>query len=106
MTASRWSPAKTGVLVVFRPFLYPFVFLVATAIKPLSAFNQNEVNLPSSPTLHNLADAWHTAALGPAMLHSVIAVAVAVVVTVAISVAGAFWFLDQTGASHGRPASA
>jgi raffinose/stachyose/melibiose transport system permease protein len=98
VAASRWSPGKTGVLVVFcLPFLYPFVFLVATAVKPLSAFNQNQVNLPSSPTLHNLADAWHTASLGPAMLHSVIAVAVAVVVTVAISAAGAFWFLGHDG---------
>jgi ABC-type glycerol-3-phosphate transport system permease component len=98
VTASRWSPSKTAVLVVFCvPFLYPFVFLVGTALKPLSAFNQNEVNLPSRPTLTNLESAWNFASLGPAMLHSAIAVGVAVVVTVGISAAGAFWFLGHDG---------
>ena len=98
MTASRWSPTRTGVLIVFcLPFLYPFVFLVATALKPLSEFNEDPVGMPSHPTFFNLKDAWNTAALGPAMLHSAVAVGVAVVVTVGISAAGAFWFLGHDG---------
>lgn len=98
MTVSRWSPTRTGVLIVFcLPFLYPFVFLFSTALKPLSEFNQNPVGMPSNPTFFNISDAWHTASLGPAMLHSIIAVGVAVVATVAISVAGAYWFLGHDG---------
>jgi ABC-type glycerol-3-phosphate transport system permease component len=98
VTVSRWNPRKTAILVVFcLPFLYPFVFLISTALKPLAVFNQNEAGLSSSFTFKNISDAWNFASLGPAMLHSAIAVAVAVVVTVLISAAGAFWFLRHEG---------
>ena len=62
---SSWSPGRTSVLVVLAlPFLYPFFFLVATALKPLQEFNANEVGVPSHPTLHNIGAAWHEAGLG------------------------------------------
>src|SRR5205823_660613 len=95
---SSWSPGQTSVLVVLAlPFLYPFFFLVATALKPIQDFNADEIGLPSNPTLHNVGAAWHEAGLGFAMLHSVIAVLVAVVATVVISALGAFWFLYHDG---------
>jgi ABC-type glycerol-3-phosphate transport system permease component len=87
------SVGRTAILVVAAlPFLYPFVFLVGTALKPLAAFNENSVNLPSNPTLDNIGAAWTEASLGWAMLHSLLAVGVGVAATVAVSAAGAFWF--------------
>jgi ABC-type glycerol-3-phosphate transport system permease component len=95
---SSWSPGRTSVLVVLAlPFLYPFFFLVATALKPLEEFNANEVGVPAHPTLHNIGAAWHEAGLGFATLHSVIAVLVAVAATLVVSALGAFWFLHHDG---------
>jgi ABC-type glycerol-3-phosphate transport system permease component len=92
------SLARTALLLVaMLPFLYPFVFLVATALKPLSEFNEDAVGLPSSPTLANLRAAWSEASLGPAMLHSLVAVGVAVVATMALSAGGAYWFTRHRG---------
>jgi raffinose/stachyose/melibiose transport system permease protein len=84
-------------LVAALPFVYPFVFLVSTALKPLSEFNEDAVGFPSSPTLTNLREAWNEASLGPAMLHSLVAVGVAVIVTMALSASGAYWFTRHRG---------
>ncbi len=92
------SISRTAILVVaVLPFLYPFVFLVGTALKPLASFNENSVNLPSHPTLENIGAAWTEASLGSAMLHSLVAVGVGVAATVAVSAAGAFWFFLHEG---------
>lgn len=98
MTARTWRPGRTLIAILIAiPFIYPFVFLLGTALKPNEQFIEDAAGLPSSLTLENLDDAWTTAALGPAMARSAVAVAVAVVVTVTISVAGAFWFLNHRG---------
>jgi ABC-type glycerol-3-phosphate transport system permease component len=97
---ARFNPAKTALLVVATlPFLYPFAFLVATALKPQAEFNQDAIGFPANPTTANLQAAWHDAGLGQAMLNSAIAVGIAVIVTVIISAAGAFWFLRHDGRS-------
>jgi raffinose/stachyose/melibiose transport system permease protein len=94
----RTSVGRTAVVIVATiPFLYPFIFLVSTALKPLAEFNNDEIGLPSNPTTENLRSAWSTADLGPAMLHSVIAVGVAVVLTVLLATMGAFWFVRHQG---------
>lgn len=94
----RWNPMKTGLMVVFTvPFLYPFFFLIATALKPVQQFDQNQLSLPSPITLSNLSGAWNFADLGAGMLHSLLAVGLGVVVTVAISATGAYWFLRHSG---------
>jgi raffinose/stachyose/melibiose transport system permease protein len=92
------SVGRTALLVVATlPFLYPFLFLVSTALKPLADFNRDEIGLPSNPTTENLRNAWSVANLGPAMLHSLIAVGVAVIVTVVLASTGAFWFVRHRG---------
>lgn len=99
MTADRGiNPYKTTLLVVMTlPFLYPFVFLVGTALKPLSDFNDNAISLPGHPTTANIAGAWSFADLGWAGLHSIISVGIGVLLTVAISASGAFWFMRHRG---------
>jgi ABC-type glycerol-3-phosphate transport system permease component len=94
----KWHVGRTTFLVLLAStFIYPFVFLVGTALKPLVAFGNNSVNLPRHPTFENLSSAWTGAGLGPAMLHSLVAVGIGVVVTVAISTLGAFWFTRHQG---------
>lgn len=94
----KWSPGRTAIMVVaILPFLYPFLYLVSTSIKPLRTFSTNPTSLSFHPSAANYKDAWQRANLGPALLHSLIAVAIAVVLTVAISLAGAFWFLRHQG---------
>jgi raffinose/stachyose/melibiose transport system permease protein len=98
MHGNRTSVGRTALLVVATlPFLYPFIFLVSTAFKPLSDFNRDQIGLPANPTTENLRSAWSIADLGPAMLHSLIAVGVAVIVTVVLASTGAFWFVRHRG---------
>lgn len=93
-----WNPAKTALLVLATlPFLYPFAFLLGTALKPLPDFNRDEVGFPARLTWDNLNTAWNEANLGPANWHSCIAVGVGVCVTVIVSAAGAFWFMRHRG---------
>jgi ABC-type glycerol-3-phosphate transport system permease component len=102
---ARWSPSRTILMVVLTiPFLYPFLFLVSTALKPNLEFTLDPTGLPKHPTFGNFSSAWTSADLAAGILHSVIAVGVGVVVTVAISAAGAFYFLMHRGrlATAGR----
>ncbi|WP_332643548.1 carbohydrate ABC transporter permease [Aeromicrobium sp.] len=84
-------------LLLTLPFLYPFVFLINTALKPRSEFERDSVSLSTKLTFENFASAWTDADLGAAMLHSVISVSIGVLVAVAISVTGAFWFVRRPG---------
>lgn len=94
----RWSPTRTSILVVATlPFLYPFVFLVGTALSTNLHFTLDPSGFPSHPTTTNFSSAWTLAGLGPALLHSLVAVGVGVVVTVLVSAAGAFYFLLHRG---------
>jgi len=102
VTNRRNSPGKTVLLVVMTlPFLYPFAFLVATALKPLPEFQEDKLGWPDRPSFENISAVWDEVGLGQAMLNSLLAVGVGVVVTVLISAAGAFWFLQH----HGRAAN-
>jgi ABC-type glycerol-3-phosphate transport system permease component len=94
----RWSPGRTALLAIATlPFLYPFAFLVGTALKPNQEFVADQVGFPSQPTFANFSAAWTQADLGAGMLHSVIAVGVGMILTVLISSAAGFWFLMHQG---------
>lgn len=93
----RFSLGRTGILVLVTiPFLYPFLFLIGTALKPLAAFDHNSISWPSHPTWQNIIFGWTSGGLGAGMLHSVIAVSIGAVVTLVISALGAFWFYRRT----------
>ena len=97
MSRTNWP--KTLLLAIATiPFLYPFAFLIATALKPVGEFQESAVaasqgadTLPTSPP------PGERPGCGAAMLHSMIAVGISVVVTLIISAAGAFWFLTHRG---------
>lgn len=72
--------------------LYPFLFLIATALKPQADFVSNPSGIPHHLTFANFSSAWGVADLGSALLHSLLAVGVGVVLTVSVSAAGAYWF--------------
>jgi raffinose/stachyose/melibiose transport system permease protein len=92
------SPSRTLVITLATlPFLYPFVFLLGTALKSANEFQTNEAGLPHALTLTGIREAWTDASLGSAMLHSLVAVGIAVFVTVLVSASGAFWFLRHEG---------
>lgn len=94
----RSNPGKTLLVVLAAiPFLYPFIFLLSTAGKTNAEFVRNPSGLPSHLTFANISAAWRQARLGPAMMHSVIAVVFSVGVTVVISCAAGFWFLRHQG---------
>jgi multiple sugar transport system permease protein len=94
-------PAKvtrTGIaLACTLPFLYPFLYLISTALKTPIAFTVGPDALTGPVTGANFSGAWTQADLGAGIEHSFIAVLVAVLVTVGISAAGGFWFYRHRG---------
>ncbi len=94
----KFSASKTAIAAVCTlPMLYPFAFLVGTALKSQSNFTSDAASFPQQLTWSNFSYAWHTADLGAAAVHSLIAVGVGVVVTVTVSALGAFWFFLRKG---------
>jgi multiple sugar transport system permease protein len=97
----RRRPAKVtraGIaLVCTLPFLYPFLYLISTALKTPIGFTVAPDALTGPVTWANFSGAWSQADLGPGIEHSFIAVLVAVLVTVGISAAGGYWFYRHRG---------
>jgi ABC-type glycerol-3-phosphate transport system permease component len=94
----KFSTSKTFIAALCTlPMLYPFAFLVGTALKTQSEFTQNAAGFPQHTTTANFGYAWRAADLGAASVHSIIAVGVGVVVTTAISALGAYWFFLHKG---------
>lgn len=93
-----WSPLRTAFVVLLAiPFIYPFAFLIMTAVKSQREYVLNPVGWPHSPTGENFSYAWNAAHLGHAMVNSVIAVSTGVVVACGLGAAAAFWFRRHTG---------
>jgi ABC-type sugar transport system permease subunit len=93
-----WSPMRTALAIVITvPFVYPFVFLIGTAVKSQSEYVQNPLGIPHSFTLSNLSFAWNDAGLGHATINSLISVGVGVGVCLAISSTAAFYFRRNPG---------
>lgn len=93
MSRGNVSASKTFLVALCTlPMLYPFAFLVATALKTQQDFVSNASGLPHHFTLSNFTSSWKAAALGAASLHSLVAVGVGVALTISVSAAGAFWF--------------
>jgi ABC-type sugar transport system permease subunit len=93
-----WSPLRTALAILITiPFVYPFVFLVGTALKTESEFVQDPLGIPDTFTLSHLSFAWNTAELDNATVNSLIAVGVGVAVCVVISSAAAFYFRRNPG---------
>jgi ABC-type glycerol-3-phosphate transport system permease component len=94
----KLSTSRTAIAALCTlPMLYPFAFLVGTALKTQPNFTSDAAGFPQELTFSNFTYAWRQADLGAGALHSLIAVGVGVIVTVGISALGAFWFFLRKG---------
>jgi multiple sugar transport system permease protein len=93
-----WSPLRLAiVLVLAAVYLYPFLFTVATALKPSDQYFRDPSGWPTALTLDHLKFAWREAHLGRALINSAIAVSIGVVLCCTICSAAAFWFIRHRG---------
>jgi raffinose/stachyose/melibiose transport system permease protein len=91
---ARWSPLRTAiVLLVAATYLYPFLFMVATALKPEDQYLDSPAGWPTSLTLDHVSYAWDASNLGQALRNSAIAVSIGVVICCLMCSAAAFWFI-------------
>lgn len=94
----KYSYGRTALaLVATIPFLYPFVFLIGTVVKTREDYVQDPVGLPDSVSTGYVSRAWNEGDLGPAILHSMIAVLTGVVLLAIVSSMAAFWFMRHRG---------
>jgi raffinose/stachyose/melibiose transport system permease protein len=73
------------------PFVYPFYFLIISALKTSQNYASNRLGLPHPVVFTQFSSAWRSASLGQALLNSTIAAAIGAVVTVALSAPAADW---------------
>jgi ABC-type glycerol-3-phosphate transport system permease component len=92
-----WNPRFVGLCVVAALYVYPFVFMIGTALKPRSQFVENPNGFPTALTTDHLSKAWRDANLSVALRNSTISVSIGVVSCIAISSLAAFWFHRHTG---------
>jgi len=92
-----WNPRFVGLSVVAALYVYPFFFMIGTALKPRTQFIENPNSLPTSLTTDHLSKAWRDANLGVALRNSFVSVGVGVVVCIAISSLAGFWFHRHRG---------
>jgi raffinose/stachyose/melibiose transport system permease protein len=81
------------VVIAVVPFVYPFVFIALTALKPADEFRTNKLGVPSSLTFAHLRSAWHRADLGSALVNSALVCTLGVAVLLVTTSLGAYWFL-------------
>jgi len=87
--------------VAMIPFLYPFLFMIATAIRSPNEFLQNSVSIiPTQITFEHLQKAWTAGGLGEAMANSLYATVIGVLVSCALATTAGFFFLRN----NSRPA--
>jgi ABC-type glycerol-3-phosphate transport system permease component len=84
-------------LVACVPFIYPFVFMFSTAMRPSDDFLESRLGLPTSLTLEHMSYALDNAEIGRGLVNSTIAVGTGVVIVVAVSALAAYWFLRHPG---------
>ena len=96
MATDRISPLKTILaFLIAVPFVFPFLFLIATSLRTAVDFAANPGGIPAAFTFANLTTAWGDANLGHALIVTLIMSAVACVVCVAVALPAAFWFRLQ-----------
>ena len=78
-------------LALCLPFVYPFYFLLVTALKTTRNYNQSTLSFPHPVVLSQFDAAWHTAGLGQALVNSTVAAGIGAVVTVVLTAPAADW---------------
>lgn len=93
---SSW-PRSLVAIVITIPFVYPFVFLVATAVRSQTSYNRSPLSLGGPYTWSHLRNAWVSGNLGHDIVNSAISSGVGVLVCCVSSSAAAYWFMRHTG---------
>jgi ABC-type glycerol-3-phosphate transport system permease component len=94
----RWSPLRTAIVATLAiTYIYPFLFMVATALKPADQYFDNPAGWPTTLTFEHLKSAWNSAGLGQALINSAIAVGIGVVICCVICSLASFWFVSNRG---------
>ena len=74
----RPKVGRVGIVIaligVSATTIYPFLFVIATALKTRNEFRLNRYNLPSAPTVQQFLDAWSNAHVGEYLGNSAIVV--------------------------------
>lgn len=78
-------------LALCVPFLYPFYFLIVTALKTNRNYVQDQLGLPHPAVLTQFSTSWQQADLGRALLNSTIAAGIGAIVTIVLSAPAADW---------------
>jgi len=73
------------------PFVYPFYFLIISALKTSQNYTNNRLGLPHPVVFSQFSSAWRSASLGQSLLNSAIAAGIGAVVTVVLSAPAADW---------------
>ncbi len=97
--AGRRGIGRRGRLVVRNlaalglciPFVYPFYFLIISALKTSQNYTNNRLGLPHPVVFSQFSSAWRSASLGQSLLNSAIAAGIGAVVTVVLSAPAADW---------------
>jgi ABC-type glycerol-3-phosphate transport system permease component len=90
--------ARGAFLVVLTvPYVYPFVFLVSVAIRTRDDYIRDPFGIPRDLTMAHLADAWNGAALGGAMVNSIVVSTLSAALLCVICALGAYYFLNHRG---------
>lgn len=67
------------------PFLYPFYFLVVTALKTSSDYVRNQLGFPHPVVLSQLISTWNSADLGRGILNSTLVAVIGIVVMIVLA---------------------
>jgi raffinose/stachyose/melibiose transport system permease protein len=88
---ARLLVRNVGAIALCLPFVYPFYFLLVTALKTNRSYASNQLSVPHPVVFSQFNAAWHAASLGQSLLNSAIAAGIGAAVTVILTAPAADW---------------
>lgn len=82
---------NVGAIALCLPFVYPFYFLLVSALKTNRSYASNQLSLPHPVVFSQFSIAWHSAGLGQSLVNSAIAAGIGAAVTVILTAPAADW---------------
>ncbi len=101
-SATSISPLRTALAAfIALPFLFPFIFLIGTAMRTGADYAANPGGMPRQFTFEHLAHAWIEANLDRALFVSLAMSFIACLVCLGAALPAAFWFRMNRGRGAG-----
>jgi raffinose/stachyose/melibiose transport system permease protein len=82
---------NVGAIALCLPFVYPFYFLLVSALKTNRGYASNQLSLPHPVVFAQFSTAWRSAGLGQSLLNSAIAAGIGAAVTLILTAPAADW---------------